>query len=194
MRRLAMILLVSVFASDVRGQQERPFEGLFDRLMKNFETDMDRQMKRFEKLFQGGSFTGMDRMFADIDASGVEPFWRDTKKERILVFKVDASEKGIPFNIQIKEGGIVVKGTVKKQERITDPTTGGTSFSSNVYQFQHGPIPVPRDVDEGGVKIEKKGDEVLIRFPKKQAGVINKKFQKKPDGGSLPRRKGDVTI
>ena len=112
------------------------------------------------------------------------------------MFKVDASEKGIPFNIQIKEGSIVVKGTTKKQEKITNPTTGETSFSSNIYQFQHGPMPIPSDVDESGVKIEKKEDEVLIRFPKKQTkGRAVKKIQKpKPNVKPLPRSKGDMTI
>ena len=133
-------------------------------------------------------------MFPRFDHAGVEPFWRETEKERIFVLKVDASEKEIPFNIQIAKGHITIKGTVKKQERVTDPSSGTTSFSSNVYQFQHSPIPIPPDVDESGVKIEKIKDEVLIRFPKKHPKSVKKKESQKPVSKPLPRRKGDVTI
>ena len=59
MRRLGMILLLVTILSDKAwGQQDRSFDGLFDRLMKNFETDMERQMKWFENFFQKGSLDG----------------------------------------------------------------------------------------------------------------------------------------
>ena len=182
---LLMIVFWELHSTPVWGQQRKEsMEGLFDNLMKSFEMDMDRQMKRFENFFKGGPFLDMD-----FGSNAPEPFWRETQKQRILVFKVDASEEGIPFNIQIKDGHIIVKGTVRKQEKTTDPTTGSVSTSTNIYQFQHGPVPIPSDVDEGGVKIEKQKDEVLIRFPKKKSGKSSKK-----SGEPLPRDKGDVTI
>ena len=186
--KIALLLLVLTLTPKGWGQQGQSLESLFEKLMKNFEMDMEREMKHFEKIFQNGPFLGIDKMLPRFEVAGVEPFWRETEKQRILVFKVDASDDGIPFNIQIKDGHITVKGTIQKREKVTDPTTGATSFSSNVYQFQHGPVPIPSDVDEGGVKIEKIKDEVLIRFPKKNSKKSSDK------GKPLPRRKGDVTI
>ena len=191
MKHLFVLLLAWGFFLKAWGQRDQSFEDLFNKLLKNFETEMGRDMKRLENFFQKGSFLGIDKI-SPFDETKVEPFWRETEKQRILVFKVEASDNGIPFNIQIVDGYITVKGTVQKQQRSVDPNTGATSFSSNVYQFQHGPVPIPSDVDESGVKIEKEKGEVLIRFPKKKkAGTADKpKKSTKP----LPRRKGDITI
>ena len=176
--KIFLYILALSFTCQAWGQQDR----FFDKFLKNFESEMDREMKRFEKFFQ------IDKMALFFEDAGVEPFWRETKEHRILVFKVESSNDEIPFNIEIKNGHITVKGTIKKQKKSVDPITGATSFSSNVYQFQHGPAPIPSDVDESGVKIEKKKDEVLIRFPKKKGRSSQK------GGKSLPRSKGDVTI
>ena len=191
MRQFFIIFLLLGFFSKVWGQQEHFFGDIFEKLLKNFDADMEQEIKRFEKFFQTSPFLGLDKVSPLFENVEMEHFWRETKEQKILVFKVDASSKEIPFNIQIKDGHIVVKGTVQKQTKNIDSTTGATSFSSNVYQFQHGPILIPLDVDEGGVKIEKVRGEVLIRFPKKK-GVMAKPAQKKQK--PLPREKGDLTI
>ena len=185
------VMLTLVLTFEAWGQQGHSFGNFFDKFLKNFETEMDREMKRFENFFQHDSFGGIDKMSAFFGGAGVEPFWRETKEHRILIFKVESSNDGIPFNIKIKDGHITVKGTIQKQKKSVDTNTGTTSFSSNVYQFQHGPVPIPSDVDESGVKIEKKKGEILIFFPKKKATTA-KPSQKR--GKSLPRSKGDVTI
>ena len=192
MRRIYIAILTLGLVGEAWGQSDRSFEDFFDKFLKGFEKDMEQQMKRFEKMFQSAPFGEMEKMFPSRENVGVEPFWRETDNQRILVFKVDSSDKEIPFNIQIENGHITVEGTVKKQQKSVNPNTGATSFSSNVYQFQHGPVPIPSDVDEGGVKIEKKKDEVLIRFPKK----IGKAKPAPPgkSGRPLPRHKGDKTI
>ena len=72
-----MALLVFVFVPKTWGQQG---QSLFERIMKNFELDMERQMKRFEHFFQTGPFMDLDKMFPHFDNSGVEPFWRETEE------------------------------------------------------------------------------------------------------------------
>ena len=194
MKRLIVLISLLCLSHQTlaQAQPEPSFEELFNKLLKQFDDQMDKEMKRFEKFFDTHTFQGLDKMLPQFGSPnpGAEPFWRETPNERILVFKVETTNQGIPFNIKIKDGSITVTGTVQKQQKSIDPTTGSSSFSSNTYQFQHGPMILPKDIDPEGVKIENKNGEVLIRFPKKKPASVSSPKQSRP----LPRSKKDRPI
>lgn len=193
-KRFLIIFFTSIFTLPVQAQGGESVEHFFNRLFKQFDHNIEQELKRFEKFFETSPFNRS--LFSDME-TGVEPFWRETEDARILVFKVENASKEIPFNIKINNGHITVTGTIQKQQKNVDPTTGATSFSSNTYQFQHGPMQLPLDVNQEDVKIEKKKDEVLILFPKKNKSAVKSKKIKKPrqkSDNSLPPGKGDIPI
>ena len=162
-------------------------ENFFEKFFQQFDEQMTQEFKRFEKqLNKSGPFLDFESLFKDNKKSNTlknSAFWRETKSERILVLKINAAE-GTPFDINIKNGQIVIKGTVEEKRETHGPH--GKSISKSIYHFQKGPFPIPKDVDPEKAKVEKQTNEILIRFPKIKS--------LRPSTRPLPAEKGDLTI
>lgn len=109
--------------------------------------------------------------------------WEENDQERILVLK--PINKETPLDINIKDGMIQI--TVKSDKK-------GQNLS---YMSSES---LPSDVDEKKLKIEQRGDDILVRLPKVVGKSSNKsKIKAGEDEGKeklkpLKAAPGDVTI
>lgn len=115
------------------------------RNMRRLQEEMMKGMGGFgeDPMFQGGFSYGGLELKNEGDHYTLEVDLRGMRPDN--------------FNVQVANGQLTVEGTLKGSE-------DDSSFSS---RFQRS-IPVPEDVDPGGIQMETKGDHVIVTLPKRR--------------------------
>ncbi|MFZ4712080.1 MAG: hypothetical protein ACOYL6_00075 [Bacteriovoracaceae bacterium] len=112
--------------------------------------------------------------------------WEENKNERILAIK--PMNKNVPLDIKINNQMISIGAKEEKKEH-------GGGFSSSFMSSTS----LPEDVDGNKAQIEQRGEEILVRLPRRGLSGDNKEKKlpsKKVDDGMTPIKPNpeDITI
>ena len=198
---LSVILLLFVWAATSLGQKSPSNDPQMEALKRHLEMREEMHRRIRDKIFHGigpddSLFEDMDKMFEDMmkdsfsgggissfSSSGTNNFkmaWTESTTGRTL--EITPKDKDQRLDISIENGFVTIKGNVEHK------TPQGTSTSSFSNSFN-----VPSDCDPAKVKMEQKGEKILMHFPYIQAVkkiTIPKKDQRVP----VPPSEGDVAI
>ncbi len=203
--RTLIIIAVLVLTTMAYSQKKAPASRMTpeQKHMEQFLEMRKRLLQEFHHSFgssmlQDDFFEQSMESFFDDDMTGIagnsftiggnfESSWEETDEERIFVIK--PQNKEIPLDIKIKDQMISIQSKQEVKTK-TGKASSSSSFSSN--------FSLPRDVDGEKALVEQRGEEILVRLPKKKVSGDNrpttpKKLSPLP-GEPLKPNPGDITI
>lgn len=182
---LIFILAITTFAYSQKKAQEKSQDKVptIPQHLKSFFEMRKRMMEEMDKVMPGHTFSdsltspfddpffdqffneedfikGFHENFKDrlsLQNDFYQSSWEESEQDRILVLK--PTNKQVPLDINIKDGLIQI--TAK-----SDKNGQNLSFSSSES--------IPVDVDAKKLKIEQRGDDILVRLPKVVGKTLNK--------------------
>lgn len=150
---------------------ENLFHGTHDdALFKDMERLMDEAMK--------DSFTGTSSFSYSFGAQNFETEWEEDKSGRTLY--ITPQSKNQKLDINVERDMVTIKGKSEVK------TPNGVSVSDFQNSFS-----IPNDCDSSKVKMDQKGDKIVMFFPWKN---LKNSTPKKDERVPLPKAESDVTI
>lgn len=128
--------------------------------------DMGRMHQEMEAMFQSamdqarGARQGMFSNQLFFDTSKLE----ETKDGYSIKLDVKGFDQN-KIDIKAQEGSLVISGEYRDQEK---SERQNSVYESHNYGKFLNTVPLPKDADVSGMKIEKKGDQLVIFLPKKK--------------------------
>lgn len=168
---LGIIFLVMVWALTVLGQKTSPMESERDALKRHLELREEIHKRMMGKLLHGigpdeDLFKDLEQLMDDsmkdsfshfdsfTESKNFESQWVDSEEGKTLEITPQNKDQRLDINV---ENGLV---TIKGKNEIK--TAHGTSISSFSNSFS-----VPLECDASKVKMDQKGEKILVFFPYK---------------------------
>ncbi len=150
---------------------------MFDRLEEKLETFMDGVGKKvFDSFFEDDFFK--DDFFKDMEPSkGSRRLkvgrWKETDEKMIFILNIE-SKKGVPLNIEIKNGVIKIAGDVVQKNEKFDQKGKKRFASQRVIRIRQS-YSIPEGLDEKNPQIKEEKGKIKIIFKKLKNYKLKKK-------------------
>lgn len=189
---LGIILMVLVWAVSSFGQKkatqdpaltaleqrlklrEELHQRMREQILKGFSASDDdaffRDMEKFMQESLSESFSGFESSAERAGRTSFKMEWSEDADSRTMTLTPQSPQQKLDINVS--QGQITIKGLEERK------TASGSALSSFSNSF-----PVPDDCDASRVKIDQKGEKILVSFPLVKAAAKKKTVD---DKGRIP--------